>query len=1609
MSPFGGGTMPINPIKMVEEVLEKYRNYLLTTFHLSDPELYEQFKEEIGKENALCKGPYIERLTRYRRGKTIGDLVREGVLSDHFSRISEKALPIGRPLYIHQELAVRKAVLQSKSFIVSAGTGSGKTESFLIPVLNCLFRQIETSKLTPGVRALLLYPMNALANDQVQRLREILKSVPEVTFGIYTGETESEDRDALSRYQKLYDLDPLPNELISRKQMQKAPPHILLTNYAMLEYLLLRPRDCVFFDGEYARFWKFIILDEVHTYNGTKGIETALLLRRLVQRIKRNEGSPILQYFGTSASLGNSPEACRKLAKFATNLFNTPVEWEENDLTRQDIIVGEKQLYSPRTVSSKDQQKFEIPTRIYADLIAYFENGSPDPVPVELERWISETFGETERAGIGLLPPEPVKDRGAFARINEKLFIAVENDPRVLKINRLLENGPCEFSKLAETLFPESEERELISTRLIHLINVVCHLFPETALASMKYHLFLRALEGAFVSFYPTKKMQLERKTKEKTAENSTERFYFEIGSCKNCGTIYLTGRVDKVSGFFKQSEYDKSEDDEFLDWYLLIEPEKAAAQNEDEEDSESDEKNSRVIFKICPKCGKVAPENLIGPLCNCGVPLLRAQKADAREGRVNKCLNCGSKSSLAPVLWRFLDGSDASGSVIATAMFQNLYDGLSAEAREHQNGFLVFSDSRQGAAYFAPYLQESYNAIFWRRVLVTTLERFKEKAEENGWIVQNLAEFAKKILPDDLRMDKQSRETTACLWTQFEAMSFDRRTGLEGTGLLGFRVAFSKALRESLEKRSFLLNNPWNLSPEEVYNLYQILLSSFRKCGAITFLPDIEPENEFFAPRNRKTLIAFSAQSNAQVKSWVPYRNENTRSDFLRRVFPQASREEVQRLLEEIWNEFERLDWKDRFESSQSKTNQRGKRLKIDSLEIVSPILNPEQTLYQCDRCKELSFFSVRGICPSYGCQGKVREVKFSSLNSNHYRALYGKLEIIPLRVEEHTAQLKYEKAREYQEDFYRKRIQILSCSTTFELGVDVGDLEAVFLKNVPPTASNYLQRSGRAGRKSSNPAFILTYALRRPHDRYFFHDPEKMIKGEVNPPSFVLENEKIRYRHMAAIALAQYWRLHPDRFDHVKSFFTSTDGDKPNGIGHFKEFVTNYREELNATINETIPATENERRENRLLPWYDLLFEESPGVHASLSDIDKELSEDMRALEAMIEEASKKREFSKANVLKNKKETLLGRNLLQYLAAKGILPRYGFPVDVIELKAPFEEKTDDLELMRDMKIALSEYAPGNPVYANKKKWSTQYIKKVPEKALIEESYAFCSNCGFSKIAIKEREPMGTSCKNCGKKLNIGEYIFPEFGFISSKPEKAGMIKKKILSRTRVLYGKEVYTIEEKNIALSLPVHLKTMLGNLMTINTGGLTGFNICLKCGYADSKKTPDKRHKNSQNKECDGKISRKKALGYQFKTDILGISLPLNEKQNMEEGYWLSILYALLEGISLFLDIDRNDLDGILYPREDRPSPDLLLFDNVAGGAGHIRRCMEEGVFEGILKQTSRFLKSCQCGGEEGDASCYGCLRNYSNQRYHDVLKRKFPLQWIGNLLGEDTNV
>ena len=317
-----------DPVEASRHISRSYSEYLATTIRFGDPRLQEQLEGILSKPGFLSKGPFLEATPPYTKGLSTRQLVERGTLCEGMLRLGGGERELFDPdlvLYEHQVKAIEMA-RAGKNYIVTTGTGSGKTECFILPILDDILREQETNGPSSGVRAMILYPMNALANDQLKRLRQLLKGT-DITFGRYVGDTPETRGEA----RKSWDNDhpgegSLPNELLSREEMRSTPPNILLTNYSMLEYLLLRPKDAPFFSSVFGSNWRHIAIDEAHVYSGTLGTEIAYLLRRLKARVSQATGRRMnLHCYAPSATMGTDADR-PQIAQFAEDLFGEPFD-----------------------------------------------------------------------------------------------------------------------------------------------------------------------------------------------------------------------------------------------------------------------------------------------------------------------------------------------------------------------------------------------------------------------------------------------------------------------------------------------------------------------------------------------------------------------------------------------------------------------------------------------------------------------------------------------------------------------------------------------------------------------------------------------------------------------------------------------------------------------------------------------------------------------------------------------------------------------------------------------------------------------------------------------------------------------------------------------------------------------------------------------------------------------------------------------------------------------------------------------------------------------------------------------------------------------------------
>ena len=370
-------------------------------------------------------------------------------------------------------------------------------------------------------------------------------------------------------------------------------------------------------------------------------------------------------------------------------------------------------------------------------------------------------------------------------------------------------------------------------------------------------------------------------------------------------------------------------------------------------------------------------------------------------------------------------------------------------------------------------------------------------------------------------RLSRQERQRQTALWLMMEMVTTDDRQSLEGRGLL--RVELGREPGWRLPAGLAALG----LSDQESWDLLGELARSLRQQGAITMPEGVDPRDEHFDPRRGPIYVrAEAAEPKRKVLSWLPTRGMNRRLDYVTRVLKAAdSSADPRDVLHGCWRFLEGLrdGW-----LATTQDGRLGVVRQVDHTWLRLSPVGPADVMYRCQQCRRLASVSVRGVCTTMGCAGLMEEysVPAAEEDDDHYRYLYRSLNPVPLSASEHTGQLTSVEAAEIQQRFIRGEINALSCSTTFELGVDVGELQSVVLRNMPPTTANYVQRAGRAGRRTDSAALIVTYAQRRSHDLSRYQDPATMVAGEVRAPYVPLANERIDRRHAHSVALAAFFR---------------------------------------------------------------------------------------------------------------------------------------------------------------------------------------------------------------------------------------------------------------------------------------------------------------------------------------------------------------------------------------------------------------------------------------------------------------------------------------------------
>lgn len=1594
-----------NPAKAAEEIKKEYIGYISTTFHFRNQNLQKKLVEEL--ERTVSNGPFIEIKDSFKSGKSIEQMIDEGKLSPLFKDLEKNKkyspkLPISRSLYLHQEKAIEK-IVAGRNVVVSTGTGSGKTNCFVIPVINELLREKEQGTLNDGVRAIFIYPMNALANDQIKGLREILMAYPDIRFGVYNGGTENNEKDAIKLYETMFANEKYPelrkrlsNEELSRDEMKKRPPHILFTNYAMLEHMLFRPGDDVIFTNSN---FKFVVLDEAHVYAGATGIETAFLMGRLKGRIN-GERKP--QFILTSATLGDgSQKSNERVVDFAERLTGC-------NFTTDDIIGAY------RDNSQKSAQTYKFPIQLFIDL-------------ANEEKFFEDVLKKYNLS----IPYSQEKER-------EILYDIVSASDLYTKMREL----SSELGGLI-TLVQFVNKLEITQQQAVAFVALCARAIKNgKPLVDIRYHYFIKALDGCYLALDYEDSLSLIRKDSYTVSYNNSPKM-FEIAVCEDCGEIAIVGKIKgdrliRTSGLDDRTFFQVHSDENLSD----------------EEYGEDEKKGKEDIqFYLCKNCGAIVAEDEVhNNWCTCG----NTQKIKLSILRNEKCLNCDG------TLRGFNLGYDAATGVIATSLYEQIpeYTFTYEENAEKQatvnpiyqhteriktksrtgSQFLVFSDSRQGAAKFACYLNDSYREFLRRRGIwaVATQEEnnFINGIRINDFVtlLGNYYSSLKLFRKSNSDTDPSTTENSRNAWVAVlnELYSCNRDTSLVSMGKISF---------EYLGNSDVVINwfhKTYNLTKDDAKNYLNYLAFEIVRSAAIITekKTDIGPSEIKYLYRsaNQQFITKLKDDSVKPSKPFMP--TPRVLKSGERKYYPLSNKLKITKkilnldddkaveTLENYWN-YVLVETQNTFKLQTE--DGKGYVLPANNFKIN---LGKNAILWKCKKCGKVTQFNIGGHCiqQANGCEGKLERLNSEEFcKDNHYAMLYQSDKITPLFVKEHTAQLAKKEALDYQQQFIRKEINALSCSTTFEMGVDVGDLETVLLRNIPPLASNYAQRVGRAGRSINAAAFALTFARLSSHDFTFFDNPKEMINGIIYPPNFTLDNEKILRRHIYAIAISLYLRLKPELYsgNNAKVFIN----DK--GYQGFVNWLKSEPQELSYLLKDSISIA-NEQLNEKYINSYNWL-EEFCGEQGIFKKIINEFETNVDYLEKELKRAKKEGDGKTITLFERKLERYQKNDLIDFLVRGNIMPKYGFPIDSVELAQNIATNNfKSLNLSRDLSVAIAEYAPSGEVVADGGLYTSRYIRKpIVNKTELndfETAYlAKCPECGndnYSKMPIGADGVKCMVCDNELKKRDFYESIEPRAGFIAEEEVKdVPLTSQERKYKTEAIYigDKDAYPINKfvYQFDNNLKIEVESTANDSLVVKSTDF--FYVCSKCGYSiasdETSKLKDYEdfkgtgcnhiekskngHKNPFGKgKCSNTFLKKYYLHHEFKTDVAKISFCCDTSDN---ATMLSVMYAIVNSFANELNIERRDIKACLTYKltSGRMEHKIIIYDAVPGGAGHSRRLITQDgqILQAVIKRAIKLLETCEC-----TPSCYRCLRNYENQKIHEILDREKALSFLKQLIG-----
>lgn len=1583
----------------------------------------------------LVKGPFVETLPDFEKGPSLEALVRAGELAEGWLAMAQHAPGLfARPLHLHQSAAIGR----TDNYLVATGTGSGKTESFLFPLVDDILRQGDPGE--GGVRAILIYPLNALATDQMHRIARLLfRELGDlgIKLGRYTGQTSATasraeiERELVESPQfrdSFGDARHAPrNWLLSRDEMLDTPPDILITNYAMLEHILLLPRNRRLLERSKPRW---IVLDEIHTYTGAQAIEVAFLLRKLKAKLGIEKGK--IRCVGTSASL--NPSRKDDLARFAEQLFGETFGEGAGAVITSDRKQHPAFANDTRGASLSAAAWMELGeavSRLKAD-----GRLDPDVATYHVEDW-NEEVGKTLR-----LPNAP--------HIGDALTEVLATLPEIRRAAEVLSAGILPLHELAVRLFP-NESAEDAARATTALVSVAVLAVPSVPggypLLPARYHIAATAPEGVLVELSAEEPEAWSAVTIGRTGCMATEEQpgRWPLFVCRSCGQPYIEAWDD--GSCLRPAPSPTNTASRTV---LRLGGTGNRALDEDEELGDE----GPELEHFDPRTGEIL--DVPGE----GVLSLERGTCEPdendRKPYMKRCLACGEGGgSHAEPITPIHPGDEALAAVVAETLLEALppKDGESGPLQGRS--LLAFSDNRQDAAFFAPFVERVSRVEALRGAVSAAVTASDEALDLQSAMAGVSARLRRSgfTLYDraNLEVPLQGEALGGRLLALIVAevtLGGRGRQSMEAFGLLGVsHVGLERIFRDATRALETHPKLQHLVAPT-----IQLVLMMMRQSRAISNMGHrIDLTDESIWGRGLgSSEIAWDLKRSAdasRLRALLPARpSSQTRLSWLLRERLGLTSAECEELVTACWNAMTPR------RAGVLLGARRGYVLDLEAIRISRP-----GERWRCGSCGRVSTFDFAGACTAFRCHGTTKRIEgrddLSDPARNHFVARYLE-QPGAIVAREHTAAIGSRLRNVIESGFRDGKFNLLSCTTTMEMGVDLGDLEAVLCRNVPPGIANYQQRAGRAGRRAQVAPIALTVARSSRYDQASYQRFESYICDFPATPYVTLDNARFFRRHQVSCVLSGWLaerlagtsRSGAPRLVDVFGDTLKTEAEKAL-LADFTTWLQSddgmsavgIAERLGADVPKGVALFGNELRSHILSEISRWIRE----VAARWQEIQGRYEQaEMDRLTAQDEKTRQKLDRRMA-ACGSEKARYLDRFVVDSLSRLAVIPTYSFPVhslhlEIIRDRGPAARNSDaDVELSRDAALAIAEYAPGAEVVAAGRVWTSAGISRRSTRAsgevwMDEGWLRVCRHCRHVERAT-ELESFAPTCASCGRNPEERARPFVEpIGFLTSYEARTGRdpgvsrLRAKAVDEARLLTRAPREHLSPTDLAgiqtFFAPAQGGEGLpeGQMVVVNRGpNGTGYYRCGICEHAEparanawGKAETATRHANPRTGDpCPAEtLAWPKDLAHIFSTDvrILRLTDPIRVPDGLPEAErdaWIqSVLLTSAEAIRLaatsLLETDARDL-RVTFEVNDGAT--IILSDATPGGAGYTRRLLSEDKYSAreLLLEALSILDCLR--GDACQKSCTACLNDYSNQSHWDRFDRHAASAWLGQIV------